>query len=65
VKIKCEVTEVTLQGDRGEVDGVMATCSRCDHSTESFGTGDNSVKRCLVLLKEGCPQGENNYYVEE
>ena len=35
-----------------------------DHSTESYGTGDKSVKRCLALMRDECPMGENNFYVE-
>lgn len=45
--------------------GVCATCSECDHETESFGTSDRSIKRCLVLMREECPLGEENFYVEE
>lgn len=64
-RIECETEEVTLENDEGiEVDGVQATCSRCGHETESFGTSERSVKRCLVLMREECPEGENNYYVE-
>lgn len=63
MRINCTVEECELDGDHGPVDGVMATCSRCGHSTESFGTSENSVKRCLVLLREECPQNENNFYV--
>lgn len=45
--------------------GVEATCPRCGHSTRSWGTGDVSIRRCLVLLREECPKGEKNFYVEE
>ncbi len=65
MRVECEVTEATLTSDDGrEVEGVCATCSRCDHETESFGTGEASVKRCLALLREECPEGEENWYVE-
>ena len=47
---------------RGKVDGVEATCSRCGHATEAFGTCDASVRRCLVALREECPRGEQNFY---
>jgi len=63
MKVECEVAEVDLENEDGkEVLGVCVTCSRCDHQTHSFGTGEASVKRCLVLLREECPNGENNYY---
>ncbi len=65
MRVECEVTEVTLTNDDDrEVEGVCATCSRCGCETESFGTGEASVKRCLVLLREQCPKGERNFYVE-
>ena len=66
MQVKCDVSETTLTDDNDrDVDGVVATCSRCDHSTSSFGTGDNSKKRCLVLLREECPRNEKNFYVAE
>ena len=65
MRIECEVTTVDLENDSGrEVEGVQAECSRCGHCTESFGTGDGSVKRCLVLMREECPNDEANFYVE-
>ncbi len=65
-KIKCKVEEVELESESGNtIPGVRVTCSKCDHSTESFGTGEKSIKRCLVLLREECPEGEENFYVDE
>jgi len=65
MKVLCEVQEEDLDGDYGTVAGVVAECSRCGHKTESFGTGENSIKRCLVMLREECPEGEHNFYVSE
>lgn len=66
MKVECEVEETELEGDIGRViEGVRATCERCGHETESFGTGENSVKRCLVLMREQCPNNETNFYVGE
>lgn len=65
MRVECAIEETLLEGDYAEVEGVTATCSRCDHETESFGTSDASIKRCLVLLREECPNGEQNFYVEE
>jgi len=65
MKVKCQVLQTTLQGDYGDVDSVCATCSRCGHTTESYGTGEGSIKRCLVLLSEECPEEENNFYYDE
>jgi hypothetical protein len=65
MRVECEVEEVELDGDFGAVPGVCARCSRCGHETESFGTGGNSVRRCLATLREECPEGESNFYVAE
>lgn len=64
MKIECYIEEVELDGDYGPVNGVCATCSRCDHQTESFGTSESSIRRCLALMREECPRGEENYYVD-
>jgi hypothetical protein len=64
-RVEASITVEDLEGDHGPVEGVVATCNRCDHQTESFGTGDASIRRCLVLLREECPRGERNYYVDE
>jgi hypothetical protein len=63
MRIACDIEEVILENEDGwEVDGVTAICSRCQWSTESFGTGNASRKRCLALMREECPQSENNFY---
>lgn len=64
MRVKCEVEYTELENDRGfPVDGVIVTCSRCERSEESFGQTEASVKRCFVLLKEGCD--ENNFYYSD
>lgn len=66
MRISCKVEEVTLENEEGvELDGVSAECPRCGHTTESFGTAPTSIRRCLVLLREECPNRENNFYVDE
>ena len=60
-RVECAVEEIT-ENSRA---AVRATCSQCDHVTTSFGTSDKSVKRCLVLMREQCPEGEENFYVED
>lgn len=63
-RIKCQITETTLEGEYGnDVESVTATCSKCGHTTESYGTEESSIKRCLALMNDECPKGENNYYV--
>ena len=66
MKIKATIEEVTLENDNGkEIDGVMATCERCAHTTESFGTSQRSISRCLVLLRLECPEEEENFYIPD
>lgn len=64
MKVSCSVAEIELVTDNGRaVPSVEASCSRCGHATESYGTSDQSVKRCLVLMCEQCPKQEKNFYV--
>jgi hypothetical protein len=61
--VSCEIEEIDLEGDSGgDVPGVQATCTRCQHRTESFGTDDRSIRRCLALMRDECPNKERNFY---
>lgn len=65
-RVTCGVEEVMLPTEKGfEVDGVRVVCERCDHEEESFGTHEASIRRCLALMRENCPEGEENFYVAE
>lgn len=59
MKISCEIND--------DIDGrgITAQCSRCGTETEAYGTGDASVRRALVAMKEECPRGERNFYVSD
>lgn len=64
MRVYCDVHQIELEGDYAyDVPGVAVTCRRCGHGTESYGTSEASVRRCLALLREECPNGENNFYV--
>jgi hypothetical protein len=66
MKIACSIDFAELENDDGfPLDSVCATCSRCGHETESFGTSDRSIRRCLVLMREECPERESNFYISE
>lgn len=66
MSVECEVEYKRLEGESGRmVDGVVVTCSKCGHQTQSFGVGEGSIKRCLALLREECPEGEKNFYVSD
>ena len=65
-RIKCSVTYGEVENDDGvEVPSTTVSCGNCSHETTSYGTGPISVKRCLALLNEECPDNENNFYVED
>ena len=65
-RVECVVEYIELEGDYGnDVPSVEATCTRCGHVTQSYGDSSASVGRCLALMKEECPLGESNWYVEE
>ena len=65
MRVVALIERVQLERDYGMVEGVEATCERCNHCTESFGTSDASVRRCLALLNEECPELENNFYIPD
>lgn len=65
-RIEVIIQEIELENDEGySIDSVEAACTRCGHVTESFGTSDASVRRCLALLHRECPKKENNFYFAE
>lgn len=66
MRIRCAIEECDLEDDAGrEVAGIRATCSRCDHETTAYGTGERSVRRALVAMREECPEDESNYYAAD
>ena len=65
MRVAVTIEEDVAENDNGiEVPCVIATCSRCGNETMSFGTGEASRKRCLALMREGCPEGETNFYID-
>lgn len=64
--VSCNIKTITLDNESGiEVEGVQATCANCLHETASFGTSEVSIRRCLALMREECPLGDSNWYVDE
>jgi len=63
MRVDVEIEFIDLDNDQGRmIPGIIATCTRCDHEVECFGQSPRSVRRCFILLKEECPEGEENYY---
>jgi hypothetical protein len=66
MRIFCSIDYDELENDDGySVEGVAAVCSKCGHTTESFGTSDRSVRRCLALMREECPENKSNFYFSD
>jgi len=66
MRVKVEVEEIEMEGDHDNpIDGVSVCCGRCGHTVEVFGTGDASIRRGCVMLRDECPRNENNFYVSE
>lgn len=68
MRVPCTITYDDIENHEacdGYTPGVIATCSRCGHSTESCGESGASVRRCLALMREECPEGESNFYTED
>jgi hypothetical protein len=62
-KVEVVFEEIELEVEHRTVDGALATYSRCDDTDESFDTG-GSYTRCLALMREECPLGEENDRVD-
>jgi RNase P subunit RPR2 len=58
MRIPCEIRS----DDNG---GVVATCTECGHVTRCKGESEKSINRSLALMREQCPEGKENFYVED
>lgn len=63
-RIECRITYGEAASESGVmVKCVRALCMHCGHKTLSFGQHDASVRRCLAVMREECPEGDKNFYV--
>jgi hypothetical protein len=63
-RVECEVRSAEIEFQGRTIAGVEVTCLRCEHCERAGGTTGASVRRCLALLRENCPAGEDNWYVD-
>lgn len=63
MRVLVHIEEGQIQGGSRWAPGLTAKCGRCSITVSSYGTGPNSARRNLALLREGCPLGESNFYV--
>lgn len=61
----CASVDITWEpGDYSDdVESIEAECSRCGNSQFSYGTGQASERRSLLMLRKTCPEGESNLYI--
>ena len=62
MKVTVEIFESTTEGHYGEVPCLDLRCTRCGHSVEVYGVEEASAKRGATMLRDECPNGENNFY---
>lgn len=63
-EIECTIYQkVYRKSKAGRYDYTRARCSKCGNTTESNGSGNESIKRCLALMRASCPNKENNFYI--
>ena len=63
MRVLCQIDHIEIEGDYAPVPSIEATCSRCGHTTQSYGQSEASIKRCLALMRQECPRQEKNFYV--
>ena len=65
--VECEVNLVKVNHyESGRlIDGLRVTCGHCGNVAVAAGTGEASVRRACVELRESCPRHENNFYAGE
>ena len=62
-KVEVEVRATQVLTDRGNlIPGVAVCCTRCGHEVKVAGETSRSVRRGCAMLREECPEGEENYY---
>jgi len=65
-EVACQITKIRIRNANGFfTDGVQAVCSKCGQMSDSYGTGEKSIKRCLAVLHDTCLNNEDNFYIVE
>lgn len=62
MRVNVEIHHTDVEGDYAQVDGLCLVCERCGHEVEVAGTTGASARRGAVMLREECPNGEDNFY---
>lgn len=44
---------------------VRVDCLRCGAERSAYGVSDASVRACFAMLRDACPNNEENFYVDE
>lgn len=65
-RVYLEIEEIELEDERGRmVPSVRARCPECGATTESFGEGKASLRRCMALMRDECSCGGNLFFTCE
>jgi hypothetical protein len=68
IAISVTIDEIELDGDGGGggvIPGLLLTCDKCGHTVEVYGTSGVSARRGAIMLRDECPDGDDNFYVVE
>lgn len=62
-KVECEIEDTLVEVDGKAVNGVMVTCSRCNHSVEVPGEDCGKVRaKAIARLHSTCPESVRHHY---
>lgn len=61
-RVGAEVSSAEVEFQGRMIPGVCVSCTECNHEVAVGGTKTISVRRGLMLLREGCPEGPRNFY---
>lgn len=63
-QVECDIEEALIEHNGKSVDGLCATCGRCEHSVEVPGYDTDENRRKLKhKLRNECPEKQNHHYV--
>ncbi|MGC1469818.1 MAG: hypothetical protein WA793_10590 [Sphingorhabdus sp.] len=62
MKVEVDIMSTEVDGEYGLVEGLRVSCERCGHEVTVFGTGSASARRAAIMLRDECPNEENNFY---
>jgi hypothetical protein len=62
MRVNVAIHHTDVEGDYAQVDGLCLVCERCGHEVKVAGTGSASARRGAIMLRDECPNDEENFY---